>query len=869
MPTPLPTMESKKRSKLDIFRKKVLPRLRRGKTSPTKHVLQPNHIMDNRMSTSVPDIRDMRQEYERVASSTQPHLYNSQNHNSISSQLDRRAGGSGLQVPSAANKSVYRRSMPADTTDWDFSQEAVNGFSGEETISMETQQRAVSGMEPEELALPEIMTVYSPDGPAEDSSPDNTQAELVMEPESPSNNVQDLPRSYLLSITLKEGHNLVVRDRCGTSDPYVKFKFDGKSIFKSKVIQKNLNPVWNESFAVPVKDLNQKIYVKVYDSDLTSDDFMGSASVLLSDLELDKSNELSLTLNDPNTLEEDMGFLLVNMTITYRNRSSKKGIKWPRKRSSRVGPSQNSQLSDLMKKSQIWTSLVSVTLVEGRGLNLDNQTGDVFVRFKLGEQQFKSKNHCKVTNPQWRERFTMRQFLQGPQILEVELWSRESRRSEERLAMCEVDLTQIPLNTRALFKESLSPNKGTLVFLITRNTCSGVSISDLSAAPLDEPQELKNQKENYSLQRSLTNLRDIGLLQVKVIKAADLIAADLNGKSDPFCVLELGNDRLQTHTVYKNLNPEWNQVFTLPVRDIHEVLMVSVFDDDGDKAPDFLGKVAIPLLSIQNRRRVVYMLKKEDLGRLLKGSITLELEVIFNPVKASIRTFQPKERAFMEDNLKFSKKALARNVARVKVFYTAIRSTLQYIKSCFQWESVQRSLLAFLIFLITVWYWDFYMLPFFLVLLITWNYFQVRSGRLSQDVDGMDLADEDEDDEKESEKKGLLDKIHMVQDIIITVQTVLDEVACLGERIKNTFNWSVPFLSGLALVVFITAAVITYFVPIRYIVLLWGINKFTKKLRNPYCIDNNELLDFLSRVPSDVQKVQYSELKTTRKKKIL
>uniref|UniRef100_A0A096LS38 Multiple C2 and transmembrane domain-containing protein 2-like n=1 Tax=Poecilia formosa TaxID=48698 RepID=A0A096LS38_POEFO len=750
-----------------------------------------------------------------------------------------------------------------------------------------------------------------------------------MEPESPSNNVQDLPRSYLLSITLKEGHNLVVRDRCGTSDPYVKFKFDGKSIFKSKVIQKNLNPVWNESFAVPVKDLNQKIYVKVYDSDLTSDDFMGSASVLLSDLELDKSNELSLTLNDPNTLEEDMGFLLVNMTITYRNRSSKKGIVWQAlhawwKKSttilcSRSGPENevvgtesavkssreqsclalphsnqckmsvtraylndgffktqnNSQLSDLMKKSQIWTSLVSVTLVEGRGLNLDNQTGDVFVRFKLGEQQFKSKNHCKVTNPQWRERFTMRQFLQGPQILEVELWSRESRRSEERLAMCEVDLTQIPLNTRALFKESLSPNKGTLVFLITRNTCSGVSISDLSAAPLDEPQELKNQKENYSLQRSLTNLRDIGLLQVKVIKAADLIAADLNGKSDPFCVLELGNDRLQTHTVYKNLNPEWNQVFTLPVRDIHEVLMVSVFDDDGDKAPDFLGKVAIPLLSIQNRRRVVYMLKKEDLGRLLKGSITLELEVIFNPVKASIRTFQPKERAFMEDNLKFSKKALARNVARVKVFYTAIRSTLQYIKSCFQWESVQRSLLAFLIFLITVWYWDFYMLPFFLVLLITWNYFQLSfcfgksAWQKERVVDGMDLADEDEDDEKESEKKGLLDKIHMVQDIIITVQTVLDEVACLGERIKNTFNWSVPFLSGLALVVFITAAVITYFVPIRYIVLLWGINKFTKKLRNPYCIDNNELLDFLSRVPSDVQKVQYSELKTTRKKKIL
>lgn len=35
------------------------------------------------------------------------------------------------------------------------------------------------------------------------------------------------------------------------------------------------------------------------------------------------------------------------------------------------------------------------------------------------------------------------------------------------------------------------------------------------------------------------------------------------GKSDPFCVLELNNERLQTHTVQKNLNPEWNKAFTL------------------------------------------------------------------------------------------------------------------------------------------------------------------------------------------------------------------------------------------------------------------------------------------------------------------
>uniref|UniRef100_A0A673A244 Multiple C2 and transmembrane domain-containing protein 2-like n=2 Tax=Sphaeramia orbicularis TaxID=375764 RepID=A0A673A244_9TELE len=637
-----------------------------------------------------------------------------------------------------------------------------------------------------------------------------------------SENIRDPPRSFLLTINLKEGRSLVIRDRCGTSDPYVKFKLDGKTFYKSKVVYKNLNPTWNETFSLPVKDLNQKMYIKVYDRDLTTDDFMGSASVLLSDLEMDKVNELSLQLDDPNSLEDDMGVVLVDMTLGNSPPSFR--------------------LSDTLRKSQLWTSVVSVTLVEGRELALDTQGGQLFVRFRFGEQSYKSKNHCKVANPQWRERFTFNQFMDSPDIMEVELWSKEGRRNEECLGMCEVDLSRIPVNQRQLFTHTLDQCRGCLIFLVALNPCSSVSIADLCAAPLDEPRERQNQLDNYSLKRSMKNLRDVGFLQVKVIKAADLIAADLNGKSDPFCVLELENDRLQTHTVYKTLHPEWNKVFTFPVKDIHDVLTVTIFDEDGDKAPDFLGKVAIPLLSIRGGQQITFPLKKEDLGGLSKGSITLELEVIFNPVrKASIRTFQPKQRRFMEDNPKFSKKALARNVLRVQALYRAIMSTLQYIKSCFQWESIQRSLLAFLVFVVTVWNLEFYMLPLFLVLLISWKYIQIHNSPNTQDL--------------ESERKGLIEKIHMVQDTIVTLQNLLDDIASFGERIKNTFNWSVPFLSCLAFFIFIIATILTYYIPLRYIVLIWGINKFTKKLRNPYCIDNNEVLDFLTRVPSDVQKV--------------
>ena len=48
-----------------------------------------------------------------------------------------------------------------------------------------------------------------------------------------------------------------------------------------------------------------------------------------------------------------------------------------------------------------------------------------------------------------------------------------------------------------------------------------------------------------------------------MVKAQGLAAADIGGKSDPFCVLELVNDRLQTQTEYKTLFPEWDKVFTL------------------------------------------------------------------------------------------------------------------------------------------------------------------------------------------------------------------------------------------------------------------------------------------------------------------
>lgn len=102
----------------------------------------------------------------------------------------------------------------------------------------------------------------------------------------------------------------------GTSDPYVKFKLEGKQLYKSKVVYKSLHPRWNESFSYPLRDREHVIdlrvgilcpkhkcsfdqekqsgcqsftlvnQLQVYNKNLTADEFMGCSSICLKNLDL-------------------------------------------------------------------------------------------------------------------------------------------------------------------------------------------------------------------------------------------------------------------------------------------------------------------------------------------------------------------------------------------------------------------------------------------------------------------------------------------------------------------------------------------------------------------------------------------------------
>jgi len=104
---------------------------------------------------------------------------------------------------------------------------------------------------------------------------------------------------------------------------------------------------------------------------------------------------------------------------------------------------------------------------------------------------------------------------------------------------------------------------GVLYLLLTISGTSTIAmVSDLSNYE-SEITEQEHIRQKYSASRTFCDLLDVGVLTVRVYKAHGLISADLCGKSDPFCVLELVNARLQTHTEYKTLAPTWDKIFTL------------------------------------------------------------------------------------------------------------------------------------------------------------------------------------------------------------------------------------------------------------------------------------------------------------------
>jgi hypothetical protein len=74
---------------------------------------------------------------------------------------------------------------------------------------------------------------------------------------------------WQINIHLHNASNLPSSDSNGLSDPYCLFTIlNTKITAKSKIIEKSINPIWDEQFRIPIQSLNSDILrIEIFDWD--------------------------------------------------------------------------------------------------------------------------------------------------------------------------------------------------------------------------------------------------------------------------------------------------------------------------------------------------------------------------------------------------------------------------------------------------------------------------------------------------------------------------------------------------------------------------------------------------------------------------
>ncbi|EOX96161.1 Calcium-dependent lipid-binding (CaLB domain) family protein isoform 2 [Theobroma cacao] len=100
-----------------------------------------------------------------------------------------------------------------------------------------------------------------------------------------------------LTVTVVKAIDLKNMEMIGKSDPYVVVHIRPLFKVKTKVIENNLNPVWNQTFELIAEDREtQALTVEVFDQDIGQDKRLGIAKFRLIDLEPETPKEVNLSL---------------------------------------------------------------------------------------------------------------------------------------------------------------------------------------------------------------------------------------------------------------------------------------------------------------------------------------------------------------------------------------------------------------------------------------------------------------------------------------------------------------------------------------------------------------------------------------------
>jgi len=134
-----------------------------------------------------------------------------------------------------------------------------------------------------------------------------------------------------------------------------------------------------------------------------------------------------------------------------------------------------------------------------------------------------------------------------------------------------------------------------------------------------------------------------GLIEIEVIAGKDLPIGDINGLSDPYCLITLPTGlKFRTKTIYKNLNPVWNEKIICKINRQfapNSDIEFTIYDADLLKSDDYLGILKISLNVFENGQILNgwYMVSSND----LKCSPELHIIIKYTPPTSKYNHEEP------------------------------------------------------------------------------------------------------------------------------------------------------------------------------------------------------------------------------------
>ncbi|SCW02044.1 LAFE_0E12926g1_1 [Lachancea fermentati] len=436
-----------------------------------------------------------------------------------------------------------------------------------------------------------------------------------------ANAIAYTPPIGVVRVFINKAEGLKNLEKFGKIDPYARVLVNGIPRGRTDVKESTLNPVWNQGIYVAVTSANQRITIECLDVETVgADRTLGKFDLKISDMFQKGSDDKYIeNIDEDPKVGRLVGKKGAKGSVTYytsfyptvpvlsleeiqeveeinkrsKQLEEKEGEVDEKTASKETLTKMKEERAEIKELEDLFSNKMKLDLDE-----LLQYNSGVFAFSILGGELpqtgcyiqafFDSNGYPRYVTQKFPGR-TIRNGSTGDVMIKELEWSvttfritkkKDSNKAEDCLA--EVTVPTIELVKNCYYKPSIVSLTGSSsARLLLQVSWFPVAVMKLPQADL------------------ITNSGD---LTITAVGANNLIAADRNGKSDPFVKFYLndeGSSFFKTHHVKKTLDPTWNEKCVVQIDNrVNTYLRVKAMDWDAGNKDDLIGEGMLPLAQI-------------------------------------------------------------------------------------------------------------------------------------------------------------------------------------------------------------------------------------------------------------------------------